>query len=90
MTRTVLNAKANEFKNKIPDNFKYTQELNKLIEESFEARLNQADLVNKTDFDNRLTRFNRWITSNKTKHLEVRKKLNSLITKKYYLEQLRW
>ena len=88
MTTTVLNAKANEVKNKIPDNFKYTQELNKLIEESFEARLNQADLVNRTDFDNRLTRFNRWITSNKTKHLEVRKKLNSLITK-YYLEQLR-
>ena len=59
VTTTVLNAKANEVKNKIPDNFKYTQELNKLIEESFEARLNQADLVNKTDFDNRLTRFNR-------------------------------
>ena len=41
----------------------------------------QADLVNKTDFDNKLTSFNRRITSNKTKHLEIQKKLNSLITK---------
>ena len=38
---------------------------------------------NKTDFDNKLTMFNRWITSNKRKHLEVQKKLNSLITKDY-------
>ena len=39
--------------------------------ENFAARLKQADLVNKTDFDNKLTSFNRQITSNKTNHLEV-------------------
>ena len=43
----------------------------------------QADLVNKTDFDHKLISFNERITSNKTKHLEVQKKLNSLITKGY-------
>ena len=37
--------------------------------------------MNKTDFDNKLTSLNRRITSNKTKHLEVQKKLNSLMTK---------
>ena len=55
----------------------------KLTAENFAARLNQCDLVNKTDFDNKLTSFNRQITSNKTKHLEVQKKQNSLITKDY-------
>ena len=39
--------------------------------------------MNKTDFDNKLISFNERITSNKTKHLEVQKKLNSLITKGY-------
>ena len=43
----------------------------------------QANLVTKTEFDNKLTSFNKRITSNKTKHLEVRKKLESLITKDY-------
>ena len=47
------------------------------------ARLKQADLVNKTDFNNKLTSFNKRITLNKTKHLEVQKKLNSLIMKDY-------
>ena len=39
--------------------------------------------MNKTDFDNKLTRLNKWMTSNKAKHLEVQKKLNSLMTKYY-------
>ena len=39
--------------------------------------------MNKNNFDNKLTSFNRQITSNKTKHLEVQKKLNS-IKAKYY------
>ena len=41
--------------------------------------------MNKTNFDNKLTNFDKRITSNKTKHFEVRKKLNSLITKDYNL-----
>ena len=37
--------------------------------------------MNKIDFDNKLTSFNKEITSSETKRLEVQKKLNSLITK---------
>ena len=39
--------------------------------------------MSKADCDNQLAAFNRLITWNKTKHLEVQKKLNSLITKDY-------
>ena len=85
MTTTVLNRKISEVENKISDNFKYiiAQEFNKLAAEDFARKLKEADLVNKTDFDNKLTRFNRKIASNKTKHLEVQKKLDSLLTKDY-------
>ena len=85
MTTTVLNTKIREVENKIPDNFKYniTQEFNELTAENFAARLKEADLVNKTDFDNKLTSFDKQTTSNKAKHLEVQRKLNSLITKDY-------
>ena len=41
-----------------------TEEFNKLTAENFAARLKQADLVNKTDFDNKLTSFNRQIIQN--------------------------
>ena len=69
--------------NKIPDNSKYitTKEFNKLMTEGYTARLKQADIVSKTDFENELTRFNKRITSNKTKILEVHKRINSLIKK---------
>ena len=67
MTATVLNTKISGFENKIPDNSKYitTQESNDLTAENYEARLKQADLVNKTDFDNKLTSFNRRTFRNK-------------------------
>ena len=53
MTTAVINAKVNEVENKIPDHAKSitTQEFNKLTEENFAERLNQANLVRKTDFD---------------------------------------
>ena len=81
VTATVFNTKISEVEDKIPDNSKYitTQEFNKLTAENFAARLKQADLVNKIDFDNKLTSCNRQITLNKAKHLEVQKTLNSLI-----------
>ena len=46
--------------------------------------------MNKTYFDNELTSSNRQITPNKTKHLEVQKKLKSLITKdhKFFLGKI--
>ena len=93
MTTTNPNTKISEVENKIPDNSKYivTEELNKSSVENVTARLKQADIVNKIDFDNKLINFNKQITSNKTRHLEVRKKnkqtknkktkfLNSLMT----------
>ena len=87
MTVTALNTKINEIQNKIFDHAKYTTtlEFNKLTTENFAAILKQVNLVKKADFDNKLTSFNKRITSNKTKHLEVLKKLNSLITKDYNL-----
>ena len=80
-----MNTKISEVENKILDNSKNitTQKLIKLTAKNFEARLKQANLVNKSDFDNKLTSFNKRITSHKTKHLQVQKKLNSLITKDY-------
>ena len=88
VTTTVLNTKIRKLRkveNKITDHGKYitTQEFIKLTGENLATRLKQADLVSKTDFDNKLTSFNKRITSNKTKHLKVQKKLNSLITKDY-------
>ena len=81
MTTTVLNTKITEVEYKIPNHDKYitTPEFNKLTAENFTARLKQANLLTKTDFDKKLTSFNRKITSNKTKYLEAQKKINSLI-----------
>ena len=69
---------------KVPDNSKYvnTQKFNNLTEESFAARLKQADWVNITDFDNKLVSFNRRMNSNKTKHLEVKNQKTKQSTKK--------
>ena len=80
LTITVFNTRFSEVENKIFDHAKYTttQEFNKLTAERFAARLKQAKLVSKTDFDNRLINFNGKITSNNTKCLEVVKILNSL------------
>ena len=85
VTTTVLNTKFSEVENAISDNSKYitTQEFNKLTAEYFAARLKQAELGNKTEFDDKVTTFNRQITSNRASHLEVQKKLNSLIKKDY-------
>ena len=85
VTTTVLNTEIGEVENKIPDHAQYitTSEFNKLTAENFAAKLKKANLVNKTDFDNKLISFNRKITSSKAKYLEVQKKLNSATTKNY-------
>ena len=64
-----------------------TLEFNKLTAENFAARLAQADLVTKTDFDNKLSNLNRKITANKTKHLVVENELKKLKT--FYLSHFR-
>ena len=45
----------------------------------------KTDLVNLTDFDNKLKSYNRRITSNKTKHLRVQKKPNIQNNKRLFL-----
>ena len=87
VTTTVLNKKISEVENKIPDHAKYitTQEFNNLTAENFAARLKQANLVSKTDFDKKLISFDKRIMSNKTKYLEIQKKVDSLTTKYYKL-----
>ena len=51
-----------------------------LLQNVFNARLALANLVTKTDFDAKLSTFNRKITENKTKHLLVQNELNKLKT----------
>ena len=74
MTTTVLNRKISEVENKISNHDKYITtlalEFNRLTAE----RLTQANLLSKNDFDNKIISFNRKITSDKTKYLEVKKK----------------
>ena len=81
---TVLNKKIKEVQNKIPGHAKYitAQEFNKLTTNILAARLKQANLVSKTNFDDKLRSFNRKITSKKTKYLEVQRKI-SLTTNDY-------
>ena len=57
-----------------------TPEFNKLRGENFAVRLGQANLVTKTNFDNKLLSLNRKITSNKAKHLLVENQFKKLET----------
>ena len=74
--RTDYNPKINEIERKSNDHNhkKYiaTPKFNKWTSKNIAARLKQANLVTKTEFHNKLTSFNKRITSNKTKHLEVK------------------
>ena len=74
MTTTVFNTKLIEVENKMFGNSRYvtTQEFNKSTAERFlQQDKKQANLVSKTDYDNKITSFNKQIASNKTKHLEL-------------------
>ena len=75
-----MDTKIIEVEDKIPDYSRHiaTEEFKKLTAEHYVARLKQADWLNKTDFNDKLTSFNKRITVNKRKHLEVQNKLNSL------------
>ena len=59
--------------NKIPS-------INNVAANVFNARLAQANLITKTDFDAKLSSLNRKITSNKSKHLLVENELEKLKT----------
>ena len=76
VTKPVFTTKISDVESKIPDHAKFitSQEFIKLAAESLATRLKQANSLRNTDFDNKLISFNRKITLNKTKYLEVQKK----------------
>ena len=64
--------------NIVNDKYITTPEFNQLTAENFAARLAQANLITKTDFNAKLSSLNEKITSNKTKHLLVENELKKL------------
>ena len=70
----------NKLNNHNHDKYIDTPEFDKLADDVFNARLTQANLITKTNFDATLSSFNRKITQNKTKHLLVENELNKLKT----------
>ena len=62
------------------DKYVATSEFNTLDASVFNARLAEANLITKTDFDSKLSSLNRKITSNKTKYLLVQNELKKLKT----------
>ena len=60
------------------DKYITTPEFNTLAADVFNARLAQATLITKTDFDAKLSSRNRKITSNKSKYLLVKNEINEL------------
>ena len=70
LKKTDYSTRVTEIENKLNNNNddKYidTQEFNKLAADVFNARLAQANLLTRTDFDDKLSNLNRKITKNKT------------------------
>ena len=79
--KKIHDAKLSELEKKLTDHNhdKYitTPEFNTLAASVFNARLAQENLITMTDFDAKLSSFNRKITSNKSKHLVVENELKS-------------
>ena len=82
--KTDYNTKNSEIEKKLTDHDhnKYitTPEFNMLTAENFAAILKQANLVTNANFDDRLTRLNWKINSNKSKHLLLENELKKLKT----------
>ena len=82
--KTDYNSKVTKIENTLNnhnhDKYINTSEFNKLAADVFNARLAQANLITKTDFDAKLSSLNRKITQNKSKHLLVENELNKLKT----------
>ena len=60
------------------DKYITTSEFNTLAARVFNARLAQANLVTKTDFDTELKKISDRVASNKTKHLLIERELKKL------------
>ena len=82
--KTDYNTETTDIENKLNnhnhDKYIDTSEFNKLAADVFNARLAQANLITKTDFDAKLSSRNRKIAQNKTKHLLVENELKKLKT----------
>ena len=70
----------NKLNNHDHDKYITTPEFDTLAANVFNARLAQANLITKTDFDVKLSRNNRKVTENKWKNLLVENELNKLKT----------
>ena len=72
VNKTYYNTKVTEIENKVNnhnhDKYITTPEFNKLPADVFNARIAQAKLITKTDFDSKLSSLNRKTTANKIKH----------------------
>ena len=88
--KTDYNTKITEIEKKLTDHNhdKYitTTEFNKLATDTFNARLVQANLIKKTDFDHKLSDLNIEIVSNKRKDIVIEKELRYFHGKNYFDE----
>ena len=90
------NTKITDIENKLTnhnhDKHIDTSEFKNLATNFFNARLAQANVITKTDFDAKLSNLNRKITQNKSKHLLVENELNKLktIDSRYFTEKSRF
>ena len=84
VNKTNYDTKITEIENKL-NNHNHnqhidTQEFNKSTTDVFNARLAQANLITKTEFDSRFSGLNRKNTANQSKYLLVENELNNLKT----------
>ena len=79
VNKTDYNTKVTEIENKL-NNHNHNKYIDTQAADVFNARIAQANLITKIDFDPKLSKLNREITSNKTKHLLVKNELNKLKT----------
>ena len=79
VNKTDYNTKVTEIENKL-NNHNHNKYIDTQATGVFNARIAQANLITKIDFDAKLSKLNREITSNKTKHLLVENELNKLKT----------
>ena len=89
--KTDYNTKITDIENKLNnhnhDKYVATSEFNTLAANVFNARLAQANLITKTDFDAKLSSLNRKITASKTKHFLNDNDLSYYRGKQYFDER---
>ena len=88
--KTDYNTKITDIENKLNnqnhDKYVTTSEFNILAADVFNARLAQANLITKTDFDAKLSSLNKEITANKTKYFLNDNDLSYYRGKQYFDE----